>query len=81
MAKRELERTDNGPARILSLWDQLTLFEARLLLGDWEGAKEEYRLAMKDYALHPEPLELARTQAKKNLAALNRLDLLATIFP
>jgi hypothetical protein len=67
--------------RRLNCWDQLTLAEARLLLKDWDAARDAYREAAERFAGQKKALQVARDQAREDLAALGRPDLAASIVP
>jgi tetratricopeptide (TPR) repeat protein len=79
--RRRLTHSEGPTARFLNCWDQLTLAEAYLLLGEWNAARQYYREAVERFPKQSKALEVARHQADKNLVALGRTDLLGSIFP
>jgi tetratricopeptide (TPR) repeat protein len=76
-----LARMGGGTGRFLNCWDQLTLAEAYLLLGDWDAARQHYGEARERFPKQTGALDVAREQAKKDLEALGRSDLLGRVFP
>jgi tetratricopeptide (TPR) repeat protein len=76
-----LEQVDRDKPRCLNCWDQLTLAEAHLLLQDWDAARQCYQEAVERFPGQTKPLEVARQQAKKNLGALGRADLIDGMLP
>jgi hypothetical protein len=79
--QRQLASGGAGAGRFLNCWDQLTLAEAHLLLQDWGRAREGYRVARERFSNRSGELVVAREQAKKDLEALGRGDLLEEVFP
>jgi hypothetical protein len=79
--RQGLEQAGPAGPRHLSLWDQLTLAEAHLLLGEWEDAKRHYCEARERFAHKEDALRVASEQAKKDLVELGRPDLFGGIFP
>jgi hypothetical protein len=67
--------------RQLNCWDQLTLAEAHLLLGEWDSAALRYREAHERFPKWASALEVACGQAEQDLIALGRADLTASICP
>jgi internalin A len=55
----------------LNLWDQLTLAEVHLLLGEWDLAGQGYREAAERFPRQTYALAVAREQAARHLTALN----------
>jgi tetratricopeptide (TPR) repeat protein len=76
-----LKQSEGAASRGLNCWDQLTLAEAYLLLGEWDAASQAYREAQERFLQQTGALTVARAQSKKDLERLGRVDLLASIFP
>jgi tetratricopeptide (TPR) repeat protein len=69
-----------GKAQSLNLWDQLTIAEAHLLLEEFDAARKEYSEAGVRFPAQGKALEVARGQAKKDLEALGRGDMVAVVL-
>jgi len=59
-----------GPHLAFSYWDQVTLAEALLLLGDWSGARETYHAAFANHAARLGDVEVSRKQLGELLKVL-----------
>lgn len=77
--RRDLVAAD--PPAALHCWDQLTLAEAHLLLGEFDTAARCYRDAAERFGAQRDALRVARGQAERTLATLGRPELGATMFP
>jgi hypothetical protein len=67
-------------SQALNLWDQLTLAEAHLLLEEFDSARKEYFEAGTRFPGQGKALEVARGQAKKDLEAMGRGDMIAAVL-
>ncbi len=79
--QRALARSSGEMPRRLNCWDQLTLAEAYLLLKQWDKARQGYHEAVERFPKEAMALKVAREQANRNLAAMERTDLIGTVFP
>ncbi|HJT75800.1 MAG TPA: tetratricopeptide repeat-containing protein [Gemmataceae bacterium] len=57
-----------------SYWDQVTLAEAQLLLGDWSAARQAYREAFARHATRLGDIKVTRDQLAEHLEALGGRD-------
>jgi hypothetical protein len=71
-ALRESLRTSGTGSRTLTYWDQATLAEACLLLGDLKGARDLYSDAFARFPEKTAEIEVTRTQARRILADLGQ---------
>ena len=74
--RREKLRSSAGDIAYLHCWDQLTLAEAHLLLGEWDASRNAYAEACEHFPMKKQALQVAFTQVVKNLNVLNRADLI-----
>lgn len=71
-ALREALRTKEGGPRTLTYWDQVTLAEACLLLGDLEQSRTLYAEAFARFPEKVAEIEVTRKQARRILATLGQ---------
>jgi len=71
-ALREALRTSEGAPRTLTYWDQATLAEACLLLGDLERSRTLYAEAFARFPEKVAEIEITRKQARRILANLGQ---------
>jgi len=72
----QLAQSKNRDIAFLNCWDQLTLAEAHLLLGEWDAARLAYAEARDHFPANLQAMQVAFEQVEKNLRILNRADLI-----
>jgi hypothetical protein len=83
-ARRDLVSQASSHDPIGSYWDDVTLAEAELLLGDWDAAKASYGRALAGHARQRGNIAVTRDQARQIVAVLdpaNQSHILRSLFP